>query len=411
MATIRPWQKPTAAQQPSSPTLQEIMDEELAVRLQDEEWVRLAALEDSDAFDIEDSEDEFEEKESVPTEEDEEEDYEDDYNLEEDGYTDDIENGKQFNSLRESMRRQIKLNGHRGSFVAKPRLDLGKNGSGTHESMFDEHTQAVLRKLVRKELVLTVKTRAYTGKAANVFYGVGIDKAAGQERGLALKIFKTNKGDVTKTMECDPSGRRYGLDYVKKSIRRHLKTQAEHEYKYLCRARSALEQGTVTETEEQLASTSRGARVPKPLILREHVLATEFVGLDGHLAPCLEDARLNGTQLCSVYTDLLRAIRRLYQRARLVHGNLSAASIRYHDNRCWIMGIGHAVEVGGENHLVFLTRDLDNLDSFFRSSGVPAVSKRHIGLLSVDIAKEYIVTESPEQLLRRFPALEPLLRD
>ncbi|ETO75438.1 hypothetical protein F444_08949 [Phytophthora nicotianae P1976] len=417
MTTTCPWQVTATAtastQQLSSPSLQEIMDEELALRLQDEEWVRLAALEDNDAFDFEDSDDDLEEKEPAPEEQPvvhnelEKVDYD-----EEDGdYTDDFEDGKGFNSLRESLRRQAKHDGHRGGFAAKARINLGRNGSGAHESMFDEDAQTVLRKLVRKELVTAVKTRTHTGREANVYHGVGLEKATGQERGLALKLFKTTKGDFTKASERDPTGRRYGLDYVKKSIRRHLKIQAEREYKYLCRAGAALEQGTVTETEEKLASASRGARVPKPLILRDHVLVTEFVGSNGHIAPSLEDARLDDTQLRSAYTDLLRAMRRLYQRGRLVHGHLSAASIRFYDNQCWIMGIGCAVEVGAENHLELLTRDLDSLDSFFRSSGVPAVAKRHVGLLSVDVAKEYIVTESPEQLLRRFPVLEPLLRD
>ncbi|KAL3664072.1 hypothetical protein V7S43_010958 [Phytophthora oleae] len=415
MATTCPWQMTTSAsvstQQPSSPTLQEIMDEELALRMQDEEWVRLAVLEDSDALDVDDSEDGLEEKEPAPVQLQQVQDDDEDFGLRDDDYDEDFENGKEFNSLHESMRRQAKHEGHRGTFLAKARINLGRNGSGAHENMFDEDTQAVLRKLVRKDLVTAVKTRAHTGREANLYHAVGLDRATGEERGLALKIFKTNKGDFTKATECDPTERRFGLEYVRKSIRRHLKMQAEREYKYLGRAGAVLELGTVTETGEKLASASRGARVPKPLILRNHTLVTEFVGSNGHLAPSLEDAKLSGAQLSSAYIDLLRAVRQLYQCARLVHGRLSGAHIRYQDGRCWIMGIGRAVDVETENALVFLMRDLDNLNSFFRSSGVPAVSKRHVGVLSVDVAKEYVMKESPDQLLRRFPVLEPLLRD
>lgn len=402
---------PTSAstEHPSSPTLQEIMDEELALRMQDEEWIRLAVLEDSDALDLDDSEDDLEEeKEPAPAElqnvQDDDEDFDDEYD-------EDTENGKEFNSLHESMRRKAKHEGHRGTYLAKERIDLGRNGSGAHENMFDEDTQSVLRKLVRKELVTAVKTRTHTGREANVYHAVGLDRVTGEERGLALKVFKTNKGDFTKATTCDPTGRRFGMEYVRKSIRRQLKMQAEREYKYLVRAGAALELKTVTETEEQLASASRGARVPKPLILRGHTLVTEFVGSNGHLAPSLEDAKLSGAQLSSAYIDLLRAVRQLYQRARLVHGRLSRGHIRYHNGRCWIMGIGRAVDVEAENALVFLLHDLDNLNSFFRSSGVPAVSKSRVGVLSADIAKEYVTTESPDQLLRRFPVLEPLLRD
>eukprot|EP00644_Phytophthora_capsici_P006433 jgi/Phyca11/127051/e_gw1.66.171.1 len=359
--------------------------------MQDEEWVRLAALEDSDALDLDDSEDDpEEEKEPAPAElqnvQDDDEDFDDEYD-------EDTENGKEFNSLHESMRRKAKHEGHRGTYLAKARIDLGRNGSGAHENMFDEDTQSVLRKLVRKELVTSVKTRTHTGREANVYHAVGLDRVNGEERGLALKVFKTNKGDFTKATTCDPTGRRFGMEYVRKSIRRQLKMQAEREYKYL------------------LVSASRGARVPKPLILRGHALVTEFVGSNGHLAPSLEDAKLSGAQLSSAYIDLLRAVRQLYQRARLVHGRLSRGHIRYYNDRCWIMGIGRAVDVEAENASVFLLHDLDNLNSFFRSSGVPAVSKSRVGVLSADIAKEYVTTESPDQLLRRFPVLEPLLRD
>ncbi|KAK1934484.1 Serine/threonine-protein kinase RIO1 [Phytophthora citrophthora] len=415
MATTCPWQMttPTSAstQQPSSPTLQQIMDEELALRMQDEEWVRLAALEDSDALDFDDSEGDLEEKEPVPAEVQNVQNDDEDTDLRDDDYDEDIENGKEFNSLHESMRRQAKHEGHRGTYLAKGRIDLGRNGSGSHENMFDEDTQSVLRKLVRKELVTAVNTRAHTGREANVYHAVGLDKVNGEERGLALKVFKTNKGDFTRATACDPTGRRFGVEYVRKSIRRQLKMQAEREYKYLVRAGAALELKTVTETEEQLASASRGARVPKPLILRSHTLVTEFVGSNGHLAPSLEDAKLSSVQLSSAYIDLLRAVRQLYQRARLVHGRLSGKHIRYHNDRCWIMGIGRAVDLETENASVFLMRDLDNLNSFFRSSGIPAVSKGRVGVLSADVAKDYVMTESPDQLLRRFPVLEPLLRD
>ncbi|KAI9998375.1 hypothetical protein PInf_002762 [Phytophthora infestans] len=386
------------------------MDEELSLRLQDEEWVKLAALDHSDAFHVKDSGDDLEEKEPAPEAESTAlDEYEgQDYDGENDDYADVFKDEKGFNSL---IRRQAKLNSHRGAFAGKVRIDLGRNGGGAHEGMFDEDTQRVLQKLVRKELLSAVRTRIYTGREADMYHSVGLDKATGQERGLALKIFKTNKGDFTKASERDPSGRKYGLDYVKKSIRRQLKIQAEREYKYLCRAGAALKHRPVTVTEEKLAHAGRGPRMPMPLILHDHILVTEFVGSDGHVAPSLADAKLNDTQLCSAYTDLLRAMRRLYQRARLVHANLSAANIRYYDGQFWITGIGHAVEVGAENHLELLTRDLGILDSFFRSSGVPAVAKRRVRLVCVNVAKEYVVTESPEQLLRRFPVLEPLLRD
>ncbi|GMF50741.1 unnamed protein product [Phytophthora fragariaefolia] len=416
MATTCPWQvtasTAASAQHPTSPTLQEIMDEELALRMQDEEWVQLAEV-DHAVLDLCDSEDELEEKEPPPMSEKKDYDNNDDesYGLDTDTYPDFVEDGRAFTSLRESMRRQAKFEGHRGILSAKSRIDLGRNGSGAHESMFDELTQTVLRKLVHMNLVTAVKTRVQSTRDTNVFHGLGLERASEQERELALKIFKSSKGDFTKATKCDPTGRRYGMEYVRKSIQRHLKALAVREYKYLSRASAALAIGAATETGSKLALACRGVRVPKPFALRDHMLVTEFVGVDGRLAHSLVDESLNGAQLKSAYIDLLRAVRHLYQRARLVHGHLTASSILYHNGQCWIVDFDQAVDVGSEKYAEMLTQDLDNIELFFRSCGVPAATKRQVGLLGVDVARQYILTESPEQLLRRFPVLEPLLRD
>ncbi|KAG7395504.1 hypothetical protein PHYBOEH_003644 [Phytophthora boehmeriae] len=398
----------------SSPALQEIMDEELARRLQDEEDLREIGAADWQFVEPDDtsllsdpqSEDEFEDKESAPA--DEQEDDDEAYDLHLGGLQLDSDHtGLEFNSLRESIRRHNKLGSHR----SPPHIDLGKNGGGVRERLFDERTQIILRKLVNKALVTAVKTRVHSGREANVYHGTGADTAAGRERALALKIFKCRKGDYRRFSECDESGRRHDVHFIKKSIRRQLKVRTEREYKYMSRAAAALAPEAVTETDAKLMSTGRGVRVPKPLVLREHILIAEFVGTDGYPAMTLEDAALTTSQLRSAYTDLLRAIRRLYQRARLVHGQLSTSNILFHDGQCWLMDLGHAVEVNSEKQDELLTSDLVSIDAFFRSHGVPAVAKRCIGLLDVETAKEYVVADSPEILLKRFPALEPLLRD
>ncbi|KAG2529311.1 hypothetical protein JM16_001843 [Phytophthora kernoviae] len=382
------------------------MDEELARRLQNEEDLRVIGAADWQLVDPDDaslqmssdsqSDDEFEDKEPAPADE-REDYYDDDYDeaydlhlkprgLARDFHLDGATEyaGKEFNSLRESMRRQDKFESHR----TPPHIDLGKNGGGMRERMFDERTQIILHKLMNKGLVTAVKTRVHSGREANVYHGTGLDTVAGRERALALKIFKINNGDYSKFSECDESGRRYDVHFIKKLIRRQLKTWAEREYKYMSRAAAALAPKTVTETEAKLVSAGRGARVPKPLVLREHILIAEFVGTDGHPAASLEDAALTNSQLRSAYTDLLRAIRRLYQHARLVFGQLSTTNILYHDDQCWLMDLGLAVEVNSENQDALLTSDLDSIDTFFRSRGVPVVSTRYVGLLDIATAKD-----------------------
>ncbi|RLN70580.1 hypothetical protein BBJ28_00017399 [Nothophytophthora sp. Chile5] len=423
MATSCPWQVAAPVAASTSPstsrTLQEIMDEELAQRLQEEENNHFAGSAiDTGASLFEDPQvdDAFEDKEPAPV--DAEDDYAE-YEEEEDQYADGYThltaafagNGKGLTSFRESMRRQEKLESRRGTTLTPAHVDLGKHGGDAHESLFDERTQFILRKLMASELVTDVQTRVHTGREANVYHGLGRDATTGRERALALKIFKSSKGDYSKFNECDPTGRRYDVRFVKKSIRRQLKLWTEREHRHLSRAAAALATETVTEAETELATAGHGVRVPRPLLVREHILITEFVGTDGHSAISLKDASLNSTQLRNAYADLLRAVRLLYQRARLVHGQLTAANILYHNGQCWLMDLGHAVEVNAEGHDELLTRDLDSIEAFFRSRGVPTVAKHHVGLLDVETAKDYVVAESTESLLRRFPAMEALLRD
>jgi serine/threonine-protein kinase RIO1 len=294
-------------------------------------------------------------------------------------------------SLRESMRRHAKEENHKR---APPNIDLGKY-SGERDSLFDERTQLMLHKLITSDKLSSVESRVHSGREANVYHALGYgDDKAGRERSLALKIFKTGRGDYSKFNECDPSGRRYDIRFVKKSLRRQLKIWTDKEYKHLCQAQQS------------------GASAPRPLLARDHILVMEFVGSgDGEAAPTMKSAVLTRSQLVDAYIQTLLSTRRLYQKARLVHGSLGDSSMLYHNDKVYFIDFGNAVERSHADHEETLDRDLEAVHALFQGRGLRRAKPDLSGLWSVATARHYVVSDSVDELLRGFPAMKAALSD
>lgn len=301
-------------------------------------------------------------------------------------------------ALRETLRRQAKEENHKRE---PPNVDLGKYAR--RDRTFDERTQLMLQKLISTDKIRVVQERVHAGREANVYHAIGYaDADAERERSLALKIFKTARSDFTKVNECDPTGRRYDVRFVKKSMRRQLKLWAEKEYKHLCRA------------------TQAGVRAPQPYLLQEHIILMEFVGSeDGVAAPQIRNVELNRSQLADAYRSVLRSMRQLYQVARLVHGKLNECTILYHNDQVYLNDFGHAIERSNPEHEEALDRDLESVHDFFLRRGLHTANpgegtRRQLrraadtapGMLTFDGAKQFVVTESLEGILRGYPAMK-----
>ena len=96
----------------------------------------------------------------------------------------------------------------------------------------------------------------------------------------------------------------------------------------------------------------------------------------------MRDAKLSPGKLRSCYVQLVVAMRAMYQRARLVHGDLSEYNVLYNRGRCYIIDVGQAVDLGHPKGLQLLRRDCRTLTNFFA-----ARSRRMditFGMLTVD---------------------------
>lgn len=71
-------------------------------------------------------------------------------------------------------------------------------------------------------------------------------------------------------------------------------------------------------------TTTTGIPCPVPLEQKEHVLVMSFLGTeDGWPSPQLREAQLSPKAWASCYRRVCRLLRDLYQRAGLVHADLS----------------------------------------------------------------------------------------
>jgi RIO kinase 1 len=84
---------------------------------------------------------------------------------------------------------------------------------------------------------------------------------------------------------------RFRHGYGKNNPRKMVKTWAEKEFRNLLRMHSC------------------GMNVPKPTMLRSHVLLMEFMGVDGWASPRLKDAVLPPKRCKEAYRELLLAMR------------------------------------------------------------------------------------------------------
>ena len=73
--------------------------------------------------------------------------------------------------------------------------------------------------------------------------------------------------------------------------------------------------------------------MPHPVILRNHVLVMEFVGQNGWPAPLLKDVKLSESKARELYLSAIQIVRDIYQKALLVHADLSEFNILYSDGK------------------------------------------------------------------------------
>lgn len=300
--------------------------------------------------------------------------------------------GKGFTSLREHQRRQLKSE--------KKGFGAGRVESEIHataDGVMDERTTLILQKMINKRDLDEVHGCVQSGKEAHVYFAMGTDEATMRPVQLAVKIFRTTLNEFGNRHEYVTGDRRFDLNFQKKDQRRQIKAWTDKEFRNLSRAAKC------------------NIRAPTPIVCKEHVLVMQFVGADGWPEPTLKDvlADLSPKQQARTYADILQATRALYQRAHLVHGDLSEYNILFahREKRIWLIDFGQAVDRSHPDTENLLRRDLHTINRFFQRGDLLEATADRVGLLSDEKAYEYAVSTTPKEVVAEFLMLASLLEE
>ncbi|CAJ2630849.1 unnamed protein product [Trifolium pratense] len=236
-----------------------------------------------------------------------------------------------------------------------------KADRATVEQAIDPRTRMVLFKMLNRGVFQDMNGCISTGKEANVYHAT---KSNGQE--LAIKIYKTSILVFKDRDRYVQGDYRFRNGYCKHNPRKMVKTWAEKEMRNLMRLKA------------------EGIRCPTPQLLRLHILVMEFIGKDGWAAPRLKDADLSLDKLREGYVEIIVAMRTLYQKCKLVHGDLSEYNILYYEGHLYIIDVSQAVDPDHPHALDFLREDIIHVTDFFKKNGVGVMTLRELFDFIVD---------------------------
>jgi RIO kinase 1 len=209
----------------------------------------------------------------------------------------------------------------------------------TVEEVFDQTTRMVVFDLLNSGVLYEVNGVVSSGKEARVYWGKnkeGVD--------LAVKIYLTSSAEFKKGMHMYIEGDPRFKD-VKHDTRSLIAVWAQKEFRNLKEASDA------------------NIRVPKPIAVKSNVVVMEFIGKDGVSAPSLKEQPPTNPE--RVYKTIVTYLKRLQQKARIVHGDLSEYNIMMWKGKPVIFDMSQSVSIEHPMADFLLTRDLTNVNRFF----------------------------------------------
>ncbi|MDV0443115.1 serine protein kinase RIO [Methanorbis rubei] len=210
------------------------------------------------------------------------------------------------------------------------------------DEVFDEVTLLALYKLVNKKIITSLGGSISTGKEANVF-SASKKNETGEEIGAAVKIYRLRTGNFTTMSDYIIGDPRFSN--IRRTHKDIIFAWTKKEYSNLSRTREA------------------GIPCPEPYAFDRNILIMQFLG-EG-IIPYPQMRQLLPKTPEETYEDAIGIIRDLYQKARLVHGDLSEYNILTGPNGLIVIDMAQAVTPEHPKAYNFLFRDIKNINRFF----------------------------------------------
>ncbi|MFX0019187.1 MAG: RIO1 family regulatory kinase/ATPase [Promethearchaeota archaeon] len=257
-----------------------------------------------------------------------------------------LSNDKDFdnNSLNDNFNSEIdELEKKSIDFKRIRKIDQTKKRA-TVDSVFDERTVFNLNNLLINGPLDKIEGIISAGKEANIYLAYDKD---GRE--VAVKIYKIDS-NTSKWMRNyiigDPRFKK-----IPNNPSKIIFLWASKEFKNLKRA------------------FKEGLSVPKPIHIKNNILIMEYIGFESIPAPKLKDIKRPKNPE-GLLKQIFAFIKELYQKANLVHADLSEFNILYHNQKPVFIDISQAVDTQHPKAEIYLVRDIKNIAKYFEKLGV-----------------------------------------
>jgi RIO kinase 1 len=219
------------------------------------------------------------------------------------------------------------------------------------DNVFDMPTLMTINELRRDGIIQYIETSLAAGKESKVYLAVAPDSSL-----RIVKIYLIVSAEFKKRMQYIAGDPRFSD--IKRGSRSLIMTWARKEFKNMHTAHAA------------------GVRVPLPIAVKKNVLVMEFVAdSEGNPMPALintEEITLND------YQQVIEQMTMLYQKAKLVHADLSEYNIFKTNLGIMLFDFGSAIDIQQPNSKQFLFRDVSNINRFFEKRGIEVLSTAQV---------------------------------
>jgi RIO kinase 1 len=227
----------------------------------------------------------------------------------------------------------------------KIQLMIRKSGFDrkTQDEVFDKSTLLSLEKLISNRVIDTIDFPISTGKEGNVFRATTPDR-----KYFAVKIYRTSTSTfkhISNYLIGDPR-----FKSLKKNRRNIIYTWTKKEYLNL----------------EKLSKI--GIKVPKPIEKINNILVMNYIGDFNKPAPLLINVKIKNPN--KIYQQIIKSIIKMYNKADLVHCDMSAYNILIYKNDPYIIDLGQALLTEHPKSNEYLKRDIHNIVNYFNNYGI-----------------------------------------
>lgn len=224
----------------------------------------------------------------------------------------------------------------------------------TEKGVFDEFTKRTLFTLSSAGHFDELVSPLFVGKESNVFI------ARKGKKKVIVKIYRIQTCDFKKMYGYIRQDSRY--EKLKRNRREIIFAWTQREFKNLMRAHEA------------------GVKVPKPIAVKNNVLIEEMIG---KVEPASQLKNQIPADPEKFIANIVRQMKKLYHKAGIVHGDLSAFNILNYNEKPFLIDFSQGTVSKSFDAKRLLTRDIHNIVVFAK--------KLHVTLDEENIFKQ--VTE------------------